>query len=401
LLTENFGTGQEDSYAILRISENREGGENPHTMKTIVLETINKRKIKLMKNRSSLTIFTTILSVLGSFALLPQMQAAPQVAPPPDGCYPGFTTAEGCNALALLTTGAGNTGVGWYSLFFGSTNNFNTGVGAGTLVLNTADSNTAVGAAALLLNTTGTTNVAVGTDALVFNDSGSNNVAVGAFALFNGTGPSGDTAIGFSALENDDGGSNTGTGFQALVANTTGFNNAAFGVRSLESNVDGTNNTALGNLTLNSNVSTSNHVAVGRLAGSGITTANNNIIIGHLSGVHSVFGQVSDRCFIDNIFGAPVSLATASLVLIDSDGRLGTFTVDGPDPGGFFPKGVHPPTQANPDAHQAMMNRKVEALEATVAQLTAQLKEQAAQIQKVSAQLEVSKPAPQVVVNKP
>ena len=32
--------------------------------------------------------------------------------------------------------------------------------------------------------------------------------------------------------------------------------------------------------------------------------------------------------------------------------------------------------------------------------LTAQLKEQAAQVQKVSAQLEVSKPAPQVVVNK-
>jgi prefoldin subunit 5 len=48
-----------------------------------------------------------------------------------------------------------------------------------------------------------------------------------------------------------------------------------------------------------------------------------------------------------------------------------------------------------------MLNRKVEALEATVAELTAQLREQAAQIQKVSAQLEVSKPAPQVVTNKP
>jgi len=47
-------------------------------------------------------------------------------------------------------------------------------------------------------------------------------------------------------------------------------------------------------------------------------------------------------------------------------------------------------------------------LQATVAQqdkemevLTAQRNEQAAQIQKVSAQLEVNKPAPQVVVNKP
>src|SRR5438045_9740015 len=106
-----------------------------------------------MKDRSSLTIFTTNLSALASSALLLRVQAAPQVAPAPDGCYPNYTTAEGCNALKFLTTGAGNTGVGWYSLFFSSTNNFNTGVGAGTLVLNTADSNTAVGAAALLLNT--------------------------------------------------------------------------------------------------------------------------------------------------------------------------------------------------------------------------------------------------------
>jgi len=57
-------------------------------------------------------------------------------------------------------------------------------------------------------------------------------------------------------------------------------------------------------------------------------------------------------------------------------------------------------------------HRKVEQLkndfQATVAQqqkeiqaLTAQLKEQAAQIQKVSAQIEVSKSAPQLVTNKP
>src|SRR5256884_1786954 len=120
--------------------------------------------------------------------LLPRMQAAPQVAPPPDGCYPGFTTAEGCNALKFLSTGAGNTGVGWYSLSSAGAANYNTGIGAGTLVLNTADSNTAVGAAALLLNTTGSLNTAVGTDALVFNDNGEHNTAVGAFALFSNIG---------------------------------------------------------------------------------------------------------------------------------------------------------------------------------------------------------------------
>ena len=55
-----------------------------------------------------------------------------------------------------------------------------------------------------------------------------------------------------------------------------------------------------------------------------------------------------------------------------------------------------------------MLDLKVDKLQARVAQqdkqieaLTAQLKEQAAQIQKVSAQLEVGKPAPRVVANKP
>ena len=47
-----------------------------------------------------------------------------------------------------------------------------------------------------------------------------------------------------------------------------------------------------------------------------------------------------------------------------------------------------------------MLNRKVQELEATVAKLTTQLKEQAAQIQKVSAQLEVNKTAPRAVANK-
>ena len=313
------------------------------------------------------------------FALLPRAQA---VSPAPDGCYPNYTTAEGCNALQFLGAGAGNTGIGWYSLFLVGDGNFNTGVGGGALALNTADSNTAVGAAALLLNTTGSQNTAVGTDALVFNDTGS-----------------GDTAVGYFALMNDNGvGSNTAVGDLALTANTTGFNNAAVGIRALETNIDGINNTAIGNLALDISVSTSDHVALGRHAGDGITIANNNVIVGHHSGVHSVFGEVSDRCFIDNISGAPVSAGTAAFVLVDSDGRLGTFTVDGPDPGGFSPKGISP--KAIPDApRQAMLNLKVEALEATVAELRGQLKEQAAQIQKVSAHLQLNNSAARTVAS--
>ena len=98
--------------------------------------------------------------------------------------------------LVLSTTGAGNTALGWRSLFLDTTGSFNTGVGGGALVLNNADSNTAVGAAALLLNTTGTQNTAVGTDALVFNDSGSANTATGYFALMNNTTGGSNTAVG-------------------------------------------------------------------------------------------------------------------------------------------------------------------------------------------------------------
>ena len=123
--------------------------------------------------------FTAILLTLGCFAFLSQMQA---VTPAPDGCYPAFTTAEGCNALQSLTTGAGNTAVGWRSLFLNTTGNFNTGVGAGALILNTGSSNTAVGTVALLLNTTGSNNTAVGTDALVNNSTGDYITAIGANA---------------------------------------------------------------------------------------------------------------------------------------------------------------------------------------------------------------------------
>ena len=246
------------------------------------------------------------------------------VPPLTDGCYPNFTTAEGCDALSSLTIGAGNTALGWWSLFLDTTGSFNTGVGPGVLILNNADSNTAVGALALLLNTSGTQNTAIGTDALVFNDSGSANTATGYFSLMNNT----------------TGGSNTAIGWEALIANTTG-----------------NSNTAIGNQALQSSETTSDHVAIGSMAGSGITTANNNIIIGHHSGVHTVFGQESDRCFIDNIHGAPVSAATALVVMVDSDGRLGTTTADGPARVDFRPKAPGPKPFPTPPSKPCSMSK--------------------------------------------
>ncbi len=47
----------------------------------------------------------------------PHLRPPPTPIPTPDGCYPNFTTAEGCDALSFLTTGSGNTALGWRALF--------------------------------------------------------------------------------------------------------------------------------------------------------------------------------------------------------------------------------------------------------------------------------------------
>src|ERR1043166_8300719 len=111
-----------------------------------------------MKTSIKIPIPSFLIALIIALACGVGLSAVQAVSPAPDGCYPNFTTAEGCNALQSLTTGAANSGVGWYSLFGTSTGNFNTGFGAGTLTLNNSDSNTAVGTAALLLNTAGAAN---------------------------------------------------------------------------------------------------------------------------------------------------------------------------------------------------------------------------------------------------
>ena len=266
-----------------------------------------------------LRVFKALIAVgltMASFGLASLSQA---VSPAPDGCYPGYTTAEGCNALQHLATGAGNTAIGWYSLSSDTIHSYNTGVGAGTLVLNNADSNTAVGAAALLLNTTGTENVAVGTDALVYNDTGSANTATGPFALFSNTIGNYNTAVGNSALASHTmGDRNTAIGTYALQFDTTGERNTAVGVLALYQNTSGTFNIAIGGQALSSNTEGDGNIALGFGAGDSVTTANNVICIG-ASGEN-----VSTSCYIGQIFGATSSAGTA--VFINSAGKLGTMT---------------------------------------------------------------------------
>jgi hypothetical protein len=107
--------------------------------------------------------------------------------------------------------------------------------------------NTANGSGALQVNTTGSRNTATGLHALFGNIMGAYNTANGFDALRDNTTGNGNTAIGSSALRgNTTGNGNTVVGNLALVNNTTGLSNTANGVYALYNNTTGGNNTALG-----------------------------------------------------------------------------------------------------------------------------------------------------------
>ena len=310
-------------------------------------------KIKMKKQTNT---FTAILLVVGCLAFLPQMQA---LTPPPDGCYPNFTTAEGCKALQSLTTGAGNTGVGWYSLFGTSTGNFNTGVGAGTLTLNNSDSNTAVGTAALLLNTAGLENSALGTSALINNDNGDSNTAVGAFALQSNTDGGGNTAVGGNALQNSTGDFNTALGAGAGAVEGILSNNIYIG----DAGLDGDTNI----------------IAIGNIPAS---------------------GTPYDAMYVGGVVGAGIPTADAVPLYIDqTTGQLGTVLVNGSGKKATPRVSRGTQRQSMLDQFQKQQKRIAE-LESMVTRLAATVKEQATQIEKVSAQLELRKPAGRVVANK-
>jgi hypothetical protein len=313
--------------------------------------------------------------------LLCALPLAQAVVPAPDGGYAGGNTAEGQSALFSLTTGGFNTAVGFLSLRSDTTGQLNTGIGAGTLLANTADKNTATGAGALLSNTTGPY-----------------NTANGAFALFS----------------NAEGNDNTAAGSHALEANTTGEDNVALGVD----------------------------------AGSSQTTGSGNVYIGSL--VFGVAGE-SNACYIRSIFGQ--TSANGIPVLINSDNKLGTTTSSKRfkenirpmdkvsealfalkpvsfhykkeiDPAGTSQLGlvaedvekINPdlvvrdkegkPYSVRYDQVNAMLlneflneHRTVQEQQKEIDTLRNELKEQRVLIQKVSAQVEMSNPAPQVVVS--
>ena len=358
------------------------------------------------KIRNSINGLLLIPLVLACFALLPRAQGTPDPGAVGGG---NSNAADGFGALNATVSGINNSGFGANALH---------NLGAG-------NNNAAQGNSALFNLHNGNKNTALGVLAIRFNESGNDNTAVGYRALNVNVGSS-NTAVGSLALANNTGGTNTAVGSVALLSNT------------------GDSNTALGLFAGGGNASGSNNIYIGD---QGFDSESNTIAIGAIAAT----GTDYEQCFIGGIFGKTVSGATDTPVIIASDGKLGTTTSSR-----RFKKDIEPMDQASEailglkpvtfhyksdpsgtprfglvaedvaevspdlivrdadgqilsvryDAVNAMLlneflkeHRKNEEQEATIARQQKQIDALTAGLQKVSAQLELNKPAPQTVVD--
>jgi hypothetical protein len=361
-------------------------------------------------------------------------------------------TAVGAFTLAANILGEQNVAVGQGALRNNTTGSANTATGFQALYKNTGDvffdvgnRNTATGYQALYRNGD-SDNTATGYQAL-FNNAGGVNTANGSLALYSNTAGSYNTAIGCDALlNNTTGNTNTATGFQALFSNTIGYNNTATGFGALSSNTTSINNTAYGTGVLSFNTG-SNNTALGFDAGSNLTTGSGNVCIG--SGVLGVAGE-SNTTRIRNIYSA---VASGRAVYVNSVNKIGTlsssrrykeeikamdkasetlfglkpvtfrykkevdsaralsFGLIAEDVGQISPELITRDEKGNPqtvryEAVNAMLlneflkeHHQVQDLKAIVAGQQKQIEALTEGLQKVSTQLEASKPAPQVVNN--
>ena len=345
---------------------------------------------------------------LACFALPPQARAACQ-----EGCdQTHYNTFLGEGALGNNLAGYGDTATGAYALISNSSGSYNTAAGFSALSDNTTGGkNTATGAYALLFNTTGFNNTATGNGALLTNTTGSNNTANGYSALF----------------YNTTGGSNTAEGYQALHNSTTGSNNIAVGKGAGSNLTTGSNNIDIGSAGLAAEANTIRLGTAGTqqatyIAGiSGTTVAGGvGVIIdrnGHLGTV------VSSERFKDSV--KPMDKASEAILALkpmtfrykhdlDPEG-IPQFGLVAEEVQKVNPDLVARDEQGKPytvryEAVNAMLlneflkeHGKVQKLEATVAQqrkdFEAAVAELKGQIQRVSAQVEVTKAAPQTVLN--
>jgi hypothetical protein len=314
--------------------------------------------------------------------------------------------------------------------------------------------NTATGYQALYSNTTGRRNTADGNAALYSNTISNFNTAVGDQALFSlapldAFGNDANTAVGeFASVSLTTGGGNTGIGNSALLSHITGYQNIALGYVAGQNLTTGSNNIYISSPA----VDTESHtIRIGNVVGftdvfgfgHGAHTAT---YIAGISG-QTASGGVAVYVNANGKLGTLTSSARFKTEMKPMDEASKTILALKPvtfrykkelDPEGTPQFGLvaEDVEKVNPDlvardaegkvytvryeAVNAMLlneflkehkkveeqNSRIQEQEATITQLkkemqifAASLKEQAAQIQKVSAQLEVSKPGRQTVLN--
>jgi trimeric autotransporter adhesin len=344
-------------------------------------------------NRSPLRTFLLIPLALACFALSPPARAVCQ-----EGCLPNQNTVLGEDALTSNTTGFDNTAMGFDALFSNTSGNFNT----------------AIGHEALTSNTTGFSNTATGDDALIGNTTGAGNTAIGVGALVSNT-------TGFS---------NTATGIAALFSNTTGNNNIALGQQAGRSLTTGHNNIDIGNLGVAGEARTIRIGTIGTHTKTFIAGISGETVpdgVGVIVGANGKLGTVVSSARFKNEIKPMDKTSEAILAL-----RPVTFRYkheldpDGVPQFGLVAEEVE---KVNPDlvardasgkaytvryeAVNAMLlneflkqhrkgkqqDRKIEKLEATIAKQQKQIQALTTGLQKVSDQLELSKPALRTVLN--
>jgi hypothetical protein len=361
-----------------------------------------------------------------------------------------YNTAVGVFSLMTITDAGYNTAIGAGTLLF-NTEGENTATGAGALFSNTTGfDNTANGAFALFSNAIGERNNAVGDGALFANNANFNN-AFGAFALEANTTGGANAAFGDEALqENTTGANNTAIGYQALRSNGTGNGNVAVGARALFSGtgvMTGSDNTAVGNSAGESVDTGSGNVYIGASVEAADPAEHDHTYIRNIN-TTSVSGPGTDTVTVDLTTGLlghltssrrykqniqPMDNASETLYRLKPvtyrykkeidrsqgvDYGLIAEEVAEVDPNLAVRDRKGQIESVRYNAINAMLlneflkeHRKVQELDATVAQqqkdfqatiaqLTARLEEQVSEIQRVSAQLELSNHASRTAATK-
>jgi len=298
--------------------------------------------------------------------------------------------------------------------------------------------NTANGAYALSSNTLGHDNTATGYIALSSNTTGIQNTVTGAFALANNRIANNNTADGFQALNSNTGAGNTAIGSNALLGNSTGTFNIGLGVSAGTNLTTGSNNIAIGNYGV---AGESNTIRIGQAQTrtfingiSGVAIAGAAVVVN----ANGQLGVVASSADFKHQIRPMAEESKAILALkpvsfcydqdIDENG-LPQFGLVAEDVEKVNPDLVLRDKEGKPytvryDAVNAMLlneflkeHRKVEEQQTTITELKSTVAQQqkdfqttaahqqkqiealTAGLQKMSAQLEVSKSAPQTVQN--